>query len=431
MKIVRISVYALILMMILSCATNGKTKEIVFSKKIAKDQQSILFVESNTAVISIDEKNVSWGNPHKSPYAKAIVHLPAGGHALHIAYYNSITKIKTDDFQLMYEFAPGCAYAVIGSEKTAEVSIKLVPNADPYLTFDLDKQGYDVTFNKNGRYMIVSFDDNSMYVWDIVTGQGMKTFFAEKKAAHIVLSPDGKQIAADSRKNTIAVWDAESGGEIATFSGHKKLITSLDWSPDGEYIVSSSVDKTIKIWNVKRSVEVRTIILADIYANVHYSEDGKQLFAAGAAGKESRDKIKVFDAETGNELFDIPGGGVVYSSVLSSDRDRIAAVTDGGFRVFDAKTNESVLSVALPIPSDTITAISFSPDGKNIITAGSMSGILVWDAGEGNLLESIAYPLPTRRIKGTMGVRSMSYSPNGRWIAAVYTDMTIRVWKIE
>ncbi|MGJ0486771.1 MAG: TIR domain-containing protein [Methylomicrobium sp.] len=65
--------------------------------------------------------------------------------------------------------------------------------------------------------------------------------------------------------------------------------------------------------------------------------------------------------------------------------------------------------------------VAFSPNGQWIAGAGSDSLILVWDADNGELLNT---------LEGHQhSVLSIAFSPDGQWLASCSFDLTVRLWE--
>jgi WD40 repeat protein len=96
---------------------------------------------------------------------------------------------------------------------------------------------------------------------------------------------------------------------------------------------------------------------------VAFSPDGKRL-ASGS---------KVWDAQSGQELLTLQGGG--GSVAFSPDGKRLAGPSGGGLRVWDAQTGQELLFLKGGGGS-----VAFSPDGHRLASGGTDGTVKIWDA---------------------------------------------------
>ena len=75
----------------------------------------------------------------------------------------------------------------------------------------------------------------------------------------MALTPDGRLAVSASGDNTLKVWDVASGQELRTLDGHTWRVTAVALTPDGRLAVSASGDKTLKVWDVASGQELRTL----------------------------------------------------------------------------------------------------------------------------------------------------------------------------
>src|SRR5207302_367376 len=69
---------------------------------------------------------------------------------------------------------------------------------------------------------------------------------------------------------------------------------------------------------------------------------------------------------------------------------------------------------------DTISAVTFAPDGKTVASAASHT-ISLWDVATGELRQTFKLPETT--------VSAISFAPDGATLASGCADGTVRLWK--
>ena len=108
--------------------------------------------------------------------------------------------------------------------------------------------------------------------------------------------------------------------------------------------------------------------------NVVFSPDGKRLASVAFGRTIKEGAVKVWDAQTGQELLTLKGHTNVVSSVaFSPDGKRLASAGGGRLKVWDAQTGQELLAFKVG------RYVAFSPDGKRLANAGGQT-VTIWDA---------------------------------------------------
>ena len=123
----------------------------------------------------------------------------------------------------------------------------------------------------------------------------------------------------------------------------------------------------------------------------------------------ARDAARKIEAEI--EAVLLKNGKTVISGGTESDRS---------VRLWDVETGH-LLKTLKEHTSDEIESVSFSPDGKTIVS-GDRS-IRLWDVNTGDLLKN---------LNGNTGwITSVGFSPDGKRIVSGSYDDTVRLWDVE
>ncbi|KIK35362.1 hypothetical protein CY34DRAFT_587433, partial [Suillus luteus UH-Slu-Lm8-n1] len=98
-----------------------------------------------------------------------------------------------------------------------------------------------VSFSPDGTRIVTGSADNTVRLWDAVTGQPVSEPLRghTSSVTSVSFSPDGTRIATGSLDNIVRLWDAGTGQPVGEpLRGHTSSVWSVSFSPDGTRIVT-------------------------------------------------------------------------------------------------------------------------------------------------------------------------------------------------
>ena len=97
-------------------------------------------------------------------------------------------------------------------------------------------------------------------------------------------------------------------------------------------------------------------------------------------------KVKMWEVETGSELFTIPLSAYGVSVAYSPNGDLIASGQyHGKVHLWNASNGELVTEIQAH--SEPVRCVAFSPDGKRLASCSNDSGVTIWNIGDGKGVE--------------------------------------------
>ncbi|MBV8641905.1 MAG: WD40 repeat domain-containing protein, partial [Verrucomicrobia bacterium] len=111
----------------------------------------------------------------------------------------------------------------------------------------------------DGRQAISASDDRTLRLWDLETGQTLRTFESPDSVWAVAVTPDGHRALSGSYDRTLMLWDLETGQTLRTLKGHTNIVSAVAITPDGLRAVSASWDRTLRLWDLETGQTIRTL----------------------------------------------------------------------------------------------------------------------------------------------------------------------------
>jgi WD40 repeat protein len=251
--------------------------------------------------------------------------------------------------------------------------------------------------------------------------QCLRTFNDSADIEALAMNPDGSTLISGSCDNTIKIWDLKTGQLMRTLEGHKSILTCITLSPDGQTLASSSWDKTVKIWDfhtgeIKHSWKIYESEEYCIVDCSVISPDGKTLYTGTRYGS-----TYYWDVNSGKELGNL-GITSLGSTLLamSADGRTLAGTYTGTLKVYDLPQNTRRFRVETGYDSP---SLAISPDGETVFIGDYDGNVHLWDAHQGQELSTLG---------GHSGiVKAIGVSPDGKMLASGDKQGGVKVWKLD
>ncbi len=223
----------------------------------------------------------------------------------------------------------------------------------------------------------------SLKCWDLITERLVSSVRIDS-GEHLQITPDRETAVTGNGIGVVQIWRLADGNEIKSHRFGMR-IDALALSPDAEFLAVSASNR-LYFWRWRNVDEAPVgIDLGRTVQSLAFSPDGS-LLAEGA--------------DRGNEV------------IVRDARTRAVKM-----QLFDGDKNPMY-----------VHSLAFSPDGKYLAGTNSIHlrdpqidrRVHVWDVATGEIRHSFA--------TGGDSPRFVTFSPNGRWLAAAGDDAVVDAW---
>jgi len=299
-----------------------------------------------------------------------------------------------------------------------------------------------VRFSPNGQFLGATGLSGITHLWDGRSGREIHSFPKVNRFTYgIAFSPDNLRLLDTSPAKGIRIFDVKSGELIEELhGGHTENTKAVAFFPEGIGLITAGDDETLRWWDGSDcSPRILTGHKLGI-TNMAASADGRW-FASGGGGRilppsaapGPLGEILIWDARTEtlkHHLKSQPGEVTRVAFCPRTGRlasgsgrwnDKIKRFTTGLVQFWDPVTGSPLFDIEGH--TDCVSCLSFSPDGRKLVTGGMDGQVILWD---------VEAAKPLRTFMGMRGlIRDVDFHPTGGKIAARDSEKNIRIWNVE
>lgn len=316
-----------------------------------------------------------------------------------------------------------------------------------------------LAWRNDGKYLLTSSYDNTAKIWQAGSGQLVRTVTVNDVDLNIaVFSPDGKSFATGGDDKLVRVYDTETGKLVRSLKGHEEIVEALAYSPNGKLLASGDDNGGLRIWKPSGEMlkalksghslvrqlgfspdsavlatvgdnSVRLWNSAKWTAKVITAKDDRQVYSFSWAANGKRMAIaasdfvvRLIDLEHNNAFGLIGKHADGVNSVIWLDAKTIVSGgVDGLVRGWDVASKKQSFSFS-GTPSRLKSAV-YSNDGKMFATVANETDILIWNAADNSLMQTLKADFPAWQT-------NIAFHPNSNSLISGDDFGHVKLWDL-
>lgn len=289
--------------------------------------------------------------------------------------------------------------------------------------------------------------DKIAKLWNLNTGALDRSFAGAAGAVRAVaVSKNSQLVAVGGVDQTVRVYQFADAKELGAVKAAGE-VRVLGFTPNSLALVGASVGKTLDAWSTPFTpgqplpkdflTPVQSFTTADLLSDFAIAADNSSIYSAG---QDKAMHVWKLASPVPTRTFNY-GVNVDAVAFQPKSMNLAAAGHDGKIRLFDLVKNAQVKDITAHIRDvnkqqvpQPIYSLTFSADGKQMLSASYDNSLKLWDSTAGTLIKEFKAHKPKEFEKGhEEPVYAAAISPDGKFIASGSSGLerTIKIWSID
>ena len=264
------------------------------------------------------------------------------------------------------------------------------------ISFPFD--AHSTAFSSDSKWAALGDDDGTIHVFDVIGNRPLEKGPIENAHKGPILGlafvPKTTQVISGGDDGFVVAWDVTTGKEVRRYAGVNGHVTAVAVSPDGKQVSVGDSDGVVYVWDLAESAEKKHFSEhKSPVRSLAYAPDGKTIASC------SRDGIKLWPVEPFESKTPVVAGPAQKMK---------SVVTKNGFKGHDAE----------------VLCVSFSADGKKLISSSAESALGLWETDTGKHLKMV-------KRKGNHPIPLVRFVDDGMHLVDVVSSSGFETWEMD
>lgn len=340
-------------------------------------------------------------------------------------------------FALITLLMPLCQSFVGAQQEASPLRQRVVINSDA-----------NVSWHPSENWILaVNIERGNIELWDVITGELIREFEYGPYPILVEFNNDGSLIAnlsgfffeIISTQNRSEIYNVDFS-TINPEDSHGDISSDLSWHPS-EMEVAFAHEYDLGIYDAVTQ-ELRIYepedLAGDITVSIDWHPRGELIATHGLSGKiviresDTLAPVTTLSWDTGYHS-GLPYVYGAYALEWNPEGTELAVIsynpTDWKVLIWDIETE--TISTRLPNYGGTITALSWSPDRRNIAVAYGTDALNSAEENVVRVFDTVNYEILGVGEGHGDTINSLSWSPDSSMLASAGDDGTVHIWDVS